>query len=91
MAKSSYQPGDQGVDVPNLEEFQRRVEQASGAVDQFSQALKSDAATFASSGTDSSSQPPQIDPSLMRDMLNVLHLIHDEVSGLRQAVDKIMN
>lgn len=34
-------------------------------------------------------QQPPFDPSLMRDLLNALHLIHDDTAAIREALSKI--
>jgi hypothetical protein len=82
MANPSNMP-----DVPDLDAFRERVEAATEAAQEFATTVGQVQGTQApvTTGNQERGQTDQ----LLRDVLNALHLIHDEVVGLKQAVEDL--
>ena len=72
-------------EVPDLEEFARRIDEAASAAEDFAAAASQPAAQTA--GTSQSAQVK--DDPIQRDILNALHLIHDELVALKQIIENM--
>lgn len=77
-----------GPDVPDLEEFARRVQAAASATEQFTEAVGQ--AAPQQQGTPAQAQGQQQDSSATRDLLNALHLIHDEAVQIRELLQRLV-
>lgn len=72
-------------EVPDLEEFARKIDEAASAVEDFT-AVASQPTTQ----TVATSQATQVkDDPIQRDILNALHLIHDELVALKQIIENM--
>lgn len=72
-------------EVPDLEEFARKIDEAASAAEDFTAAVSQPAAQTA--GT---SQATEVkDDPIQRDILNALHLIHDELVALKQIIENM--
>jgi len=71
-------------DLPDLEEFARKIEEAAAATQEFA-----DRASQSGGGQQEiavQATPPKDDP-IQRDILNALHLLHDELVALKQLIE----
>jgi len=80
MAKADDMP-----DLPDLEQFRQRIEAAAQATEEFTAAVGQAAPQ---QGTPQAQQQQQ-DPPVMRDILNALHLIHDEALQIRTILERL--
>lgn len=72
-------------EVPDLEEFARKIDEAASAAEDFTAAASQPATT-----TVATSQAAQVkDDPIQRDILNALHLIHDELVALKQIIENM--
>jgi len=72
-------------ELPDLSEFARRVEAAAQATESFTEAVGQ---TAPQQGGQPQAQQQQ-DPPVMRDILNALHLIHDEALQIRTILERL--
>lgn len=72
-------------DLPDLEQFARRISDAASAAEEFTAAASQPANQTA--GTSQSAQVK--DDPIQRDILNALHLIHDELVALKQIIENM--
>ena len=79
MAKADDMP-----DLPDLEQFRQRIEAAAEATEEFTSAIGQ-----ATPQQTSQAQPQQQDAPLLRDILNALHLIHDEAVSIRNLIENM--
>jgi hypothetical protein len=73
-------------EVPDLDEFARKIEEAAAATQEFV-----DQASRGSGGQQEiavQATTPKDDP-IQRDILNALHLIHDELVALKQIIENM--
>ena len=73
MAKADDMP-----DLPDLEQFRQRIEAAADAAEEFTSAIGQ-----------ATPQPQEQDAPLLRDILNALHLIHDEAVSIRNLIENM--
>jgi hypothetical protein len=83
---TSFPTGDI-PDVPNLDEFVSRMQQASASAEEFANAASQGAATQASG--QSQQAAPVIDNSLIKDLLSAVHMIHDELVSMNDSLKKM--
>lgn len=75
-------------DLPDLDQFAARIEEAANATEQFASTLN--AASQPATTTVATSQAAQVkDDPIQRDILNALHLIHDELVALKQLIENM--
>jgi hypothetical protein len=73
-------------ELPDLEEFARRMEAAAQATESFTEAVGQ---TAPQQGGQPQAQQQQQDSPVMRDILNALHLIHDEAVQIRTILERL--
>ena len=83
MAKADDMP-----DLPDLEQFRQRIEDAAAATEEFAAAVGQ--AAPQQQGTPAQAQGQQQDSSATRDLLNALHLIHDEAVQIRETLQRLV-
>jgi hypothetical protein len=83
MANPSNMP-----DVPDLEEFARKINEAAAGAEKFSESVG--AGLTGSTGTvQQANGQPSSDQGLSRDLLNVMSLIHDEAVAIRGILEEL--
>lgn len=73
-------------ELPDLEEFSRRVEAAAQATESFTEAIGQ---TAPQAGAPQQGQQQQQEQPVLRDILNALHLIHDEAVQIRTIIERL--
>jgi hypothetical protein len=77
------------ANVPDLEEFSKRVEEAAAAAKQLADSSgKQDA--VGASATQSGGNPSFGDSGMSKDILSALSAIHDEAIAIRDLLNKMM-
>ena len=77
--------GEDMPELPDLEQFRQRIEAAAQATEEFTAAV---AQAAPQQGTPQATQQQQESPA-MRDILNALHLIHDEAVQIRTIIERL--
>lgn len=83
---SSLPTGDL-PEVPNLEEFVSRMQEASASVEQFANAASQSAAS--QGGLQVQQSAPAFDASLIKDLLSAVHMVHDELISMNDTLKKL--
>ena len=75
--------------IPDLEEFSRRVEEAAAAAKQFADSSGKQEAVGAAPAQQSSNQSSS-DSGMSKDILSALSAIHDEATAIKDLLNKMM-
>lgn len=78
--------GEDMPELPDLEQFRQRIEAAAQATEEFTAAVGQAAPQ---QGTPQATQQQQQESPAMRDILNALHLIHDEAVQIRTILERL--
>lgn len=70
-------------DLPDLDQFAARIEEAANATEQFASTLN--AASAAGGTTTGQQAQPNIEP-LLRDLLSAIDLVHSELQAFHETV-----
>jgi hypothetical protein len=75
-------------DLPDLEEFARKINEAAAGAEKFSESVG--ASMAGSTGTvQQANGQPSSDQGLSRDLLNMMSLIHDEAVAIRGILEDL--
>lgn len=75
------------ADLPNLEDFARRVEEATASAEKFSESIGANTPSTPVAAQQGGGQP--MDMSIFRDILSALSMIHDDTTAIREALQQI--
>jgi len=82
MANPSNMP-----DVPDLEEFARKIDEAAASAEKFSESIGATTSSSPVLAQQGGGQP--MDMSVFRDILSALSMIHDDTTAIRDALQQI--
>jgi hypothetical protein len=74
-------------ELPDLEEFARRVDEAAASAERFADASGVATNPVATGGGQQAQQP--MDMSVFRDILSALSMIHDDTTAIRESLNQI--
>lgn len=73
-------------EVPDLEEFARKIDEAAASAEKFAESIGTTAGAPAASQQGAAAP---MDMSVFRDILSALSMIHDDTTAIREALNQI--